>query len=281
VSEATADDTARFQRDGHVVCRGLLTPERCEALNAALSTLIERAAVQHARGALEDDFWRQMPRSAHAIEVFWMPESPGLPRFAESRVMRVGHVLHSKDPTFADLAFRSPVTRALVSVLGAGARVVQSAVVYKQPHDERVQFGFHQDAAYLTTEPAAGALALAFVALDDADADNGALVVAPGSHRAGLDEWLRLGDQGFERGGGMARPIERGAGVLLTMRRGDVALVDGLTYHASDPNHSSRRRRALIVHAMSSQARLRPSAWVQEPAGGFTELAPHVPHHDQ
>jgi len=265
----------RFEREGYVVCPGLLAPSACEALNAALSRIIERAGDEHARGARADDFWRQMSRSAGAIEVFWMPPLPGEaapaePRFVEARVMRVGHALHLHDEAFAAAARRSPITAALAEILGAGARIVQSAVVYKQPMSDLVQFGFHQDAAYLTSEPPA--LALAFVALDDADAENGALMVAPGSHRLGLGERLRLGAAGFERDGGRAHRIDRARSVLLPMRRGDVALVHGLTYHASDPNRSARPRRALIVHALGAGARLLPSSWVEEPEEGFVPL---------
>jgi phytanoyl-CoA hydroxylase len=165
---------------------------------------------------------------------------------------------------------RSPIADALVTLLGHGAHVVQSAVVYKQPRSEIVQFGLHQDAAYLTTEPQS--LALAFVALDDADAENGGLVVVPGSHQFGLGERLRLGPSGFERAAGRAHRVDPRSAVLLPLKRGDVAFLDGLTYHASGPNRSDRRRRALIAHAAGAAARMHASCWVQEPASGFATL---------
>lgn len=271
----------QFERDGYVVHRDVLEPATCDALVAALSEQIERLARLHERGEREDDFWRQLPRSAASIEVFWRPAPEGSKGYPESRVMRVGHALHVVDARFADLALRSPVAAALATALGPGARVVQSAVIYKQPHDDIVQFGFHQDAAYLTTEPSAGALALAFVALDDADAENGALMVASASHTHGLGERLRLGPAGFERAAGAPRHIRREDSVLLTMRRGDVAVVDGLTYHASDPNRSSRPRRGLIIHAIAKEARLAPTAWVKEPPEGFVAIELPVRDHDQ
>jgi ectoine hydroxylase-related dioxygenase (phytanoyl-CoA dioxygenase family) len=262
-----AAQVEQFRRDGYVVCPGLVGTDVAEGLTFVLSRLIARIGDEHARGLREEAFWNQLRRSAHDVEVMWIPGAPG---FAESRAMRIGHALHRHDGSFADLALRSPVTHALVSVLGAGAAVVQSAVVYKQPRSDAVQFGFHQDAAYLTCAPMS--LALAYVALDDAGAESGGLRVAPGSHRLGLGERLRLGANGYEPVSGARARIPPDQDRLLTLRRGDVALVDGLTYHASGPNQSSGPRRGLIVHAIGPGSRMEASSWVQPPPGGFPLL---------
>ena len=265
-----SEAVAYYEREGYVFCPGLLAPAACDALNAELSSIIERIGAEHARGERADDAWRQMPRSLSRIEVFWMPGAEA-PRFVERRVIRVGHTLHLDAPLFAEATLRSPIAGALAAALGQGTRVVYAAVVYKQPYSEFPRFSFHQDASYLPSEPFS--LALAYLALDDANAENGALIVIPRSHRDGLGERLRLGPEGFECVEGRLHPIDPDRAVLLPMRRGDVALVDGLTYHGSDPNRSARPRRALVIHALAGNARLLPSAWAQEPPEGFPRLS--------
>lgn len=256
-----------FAERGFEVVRGALAPERCAALRERLSELIARAGAEHARGERRADFWAQMPRSRHAIEVFWQDD--GRRGFEERLVMRVGHGLHLGDERFADAILRSPVAGALARAVGGPTDVVQSAVIYKQPESDAVQFGMHQDAAYLSPTP--GPLVLAFVALDPCDAENGALEVAPGSHRLGQGPFLRLTPNGFVE----ARRGQRaalGPGELLEMEPGDVALVHGLTYHASAPNRAKRPRRALVVHAIPAGATLEENGWMTVPEGGFARV---------
>ena len=249
------DQGAEYRARGFVVLRGLVDAQVCAALRAALSQVIEVAASQR-RAGRRVDFWEQMPRSRRASEVFF---EEGV-TFDEGRVMRVGHALHLAPGPFRDLALDSPLARALGAVLPPPVQVVSSAVVYKQPKSDVVQFGFHQDAAYLTYSPPV--LALAFLALDPCDAASGALQVVPGSHAHGIDLRLRLGERGFEPVSGREARYSANDAELLEMDAGDVAIVDGCAYHASDPNRSDAPRRAVIVHATGGDARPEPSNWV-------------------
>ena len=257
----------------------------------------------------ERDFWELLAASAHTAQVFFdlepTPASPtptdDLPAPAwESRAMRIGHGLHVAEPAFAAFARRPEIAAPLArfthvaALLSAGtppeqaahivysiapaaaggagapaAHFVQSAVIYKQPHSDRVQFGFHRDSAYLPTDPES--LVLAFVALDATTPENGCLEVIPGTHTEPLGVRLRLDPTGFTPVGREPRPpAERR--VLLPLARGSVAFVHGRALHASAPNTSSGPRRALIVHAKSALSRISPDSWVKEPAGGFPAL---------
>ena len=223
----------------------------------------------------------------------------------ESRAMRIGHGLHVAEPAFAAFARRpeiaAPLARfthvaALLSTgtspdaaahivnsasadpaVGSavpsapGARFVQSAVIYKQPHSDRVQFGFHRDSAYLPTDPES--LVLAFIALDPTTPENGCLEVIPGTHTEPLGLRLRLDPTGFTPVGREPRP-PADRRVLLPLSRGSITFVHGRTLHASEPNRSPVPRRALIVHAMSALSRLSPDSWVKEPESGFPEVEP-------
>jgi len=184
----------------------------------------------------------------------------------------IGHGLHEADPRFEAACLHGVVGETLAEAVGGDARVVQSAIIYKQPHNDIVQFGFHQDSAYLTTEP--DTLTLAFVALDAMDEENGCLEVVPGSHRRELIVRLRLGATGFVPDqGGDHPPIDGAGSVRLEIERGTLVVVRGRLLHGSKPNRSDRPRRALIVHAFdASRSRLWPGGWVREPPEGFVRL---------
>jgi phytanoyl-CoA hydroxylase len=285
-----------FAETGFFVGPSAIPEGDCDTLVAALSALIERVALAH-RGGLRParSFWELLPASAHGEEVFF-DEASGplgaLPAPAwEARAMRIGHGLHLTDPAFVAFCRRpevagplrrfahvaallsggaSPGEAARGALLAAGpARLVQSAVIYKQPRSDAVQFGFHRDAAYLPTEPES--LVLAFVALDAATPDNGCLEVIPGTHTEPLGLRLRLESGGFTPVGREPRPAAERA-VPLPLPRGSIAFVHGRTQHASAPNRSDGPRRALIVHAMSDRSRLAPDAWVKVPPGGLATI---------
>gem|GEM_PF-2382487 len=271
-----ADEQRAFARDGYFVRSGLIDDAIVDALLGRLSQLIERCAAEHLGGRRPSlDPWTILRDSQHDASVMWDPtrgSMPTDPREWEPLAMRVGHGLHLVDPLFAALARRPDVGGTLAQLIVDEPVVAHSAVIYKQPRSELVQFGGHQDAAYITTEPES--LVLAFVALDDMDADNGALEVAPGSHHDPVHVQLELGDQGFVPVTGAAPKESDYQLKLLPMRRGSVAFVHGRTLHASGPNRSDRRRRALIIHAISRTARLADWCWLRPPPQGFVPLTP-------
>jgi phytanoyl-CoA hydroxylase len=242
-----------------------------------LSRTITGVAREHLAGVRPSlDFWRIFQASQRGVSVFWdmSRESPAsLPAEEWERfAMRIGHGLHEADPVFAGACLQGVVGEALADAVGGDPRVVQSAVIYKQPHCDSVQFGFHQDSAYITSEP--DTLMLAFVALDAMNTENGCLEVIPGSHKRELLVRLRVGEMGFVPDDGRDPPPVDGAGaVSLVIDRGSLVVARGRLLHGSKPNRSNGPRRALIVHAMDVAAsRLWEGSWVQPPDDGFAPI---------
>ncbi|MRG95002.1 phytanoyl-CoA dioxygenase family protein [Polyangium spumosum] len=270
----TPAEQEAFARDGYFVRPGSVPATMVDALNARLSRLITRCAADHQDGTRKSlAFWDILRGSRDDASVCWDVSRGEMPARAEdweARAMRVGHGLHRVDDLFASAARGQAIGSVLSALLPPPAWIVQSAVVYKQPRSDVVQFGLHQDAAYLTTEPES--LVLAFLALDDMDAENGALSVVPGTHRDPLHVALAMGPDGFYPVEGRPRPERDYTPELLPMRRGTVAFIHGRTLHASGPNRSPRPRRALIVHAMSGTSRLASNTWIQPPPEGFQSI---------
>ena len=238
----SAAERAAFAADGFIVRPGAVAEETCAALCAQLSEIIAReAAARCAEAAPTLEFFEIFRRSAHRASVMWdlsRGGPAGLPPSEWERfAMRVGHGLHLVDERFRAAALAPGVGDVLATLIGGRAAIAQTAVVYKQPESEAVQFGLHQDAWYLTTEPES--LVLAFIALDDMDLTRGCLEVVPGSHREGLLARLMLTPGGFVAVGRDPYVADLKT-VPLVMRRGDVAFVARSSTASTRPSRGPR-----------------------------------------
>jgi ectoine hydroxylase-related dioxygenase (phytanoyl-CoA dioxygenase family) len=134
--------------------------------------------------------------------------------------------------------------QVLEQLMGEEALAVQSMFYFKPP-GSRGQ-ALHQDNFYLRVTP--GTCVAAWIAVDDADRENGGLVVVPGSGNMELvcpekaDASTFFTKEQIILPPGLAeQPID--------LRAGDVLLFNGSLIHGSYPNTSADRfRRAMIFH---------------------------------
>ena len=128
------------------------------------------------------------------------------------------------------------------ALIGQQAELTQSMLYFK-PAGARGQ-GFHQDNLYLRVTPLMGV----WVALDKADAENGAMEMITGSHLLGI---LPVEEADTERSFTANQTcvpswLKR---EVIELEPGDAVYFGGLTIHGSGPNVSSDRfRRAFICH---------------------------------
>ena len=131
---------------------------------------------------------------------------------------------------FKDLCF---------DLLGSDVRLYWDQAVYKKPNNEEI-FPWHQDNGYTYVEPQQ--YLTCWVALTDADEENGCPWVIPKVHRKGTLEH-RLTDLGFECFGD--DPPES---VKVPVRAGGVVVFSSLTPHKTGPNFTTDRiRKSYIV----------------------------------
>jgi phytanoyl-CoA hydroxylase len=156
----------------------------------------------------------------------------------------------------------SPAFKALMNnqqILGMAAqlsgakqlRVWHDQIQYK-PKEHGGRLHWHQDSPlWDNLQPKTEQLS-AWIALDDADVDNGCMFMVPGSYKWGdkiaqineLSDGIRLPET-FE---GHTVHI-----ILCPVRKGHVHFHHGLTWHGSGTNHSSRPRRAIAIHLMTEK----------------------------
>jgi phytanoyl-CoA hydroxylase len=175
---------------------------------------------------------------------------------------KIGHALHDLDPVF-DRISRQPRLAALARALGlVRPLLLQSMYLFKQPQIG-AEVDWHQDATYLHTRPVT--VTGLWIALDDADRDNGCLMALPGGHRGPLR-------QRFHRVGHRLvtetlddTPWPDTAPVALEARRGSLVVLHGLLPHASAPNRSARPRHAYALHLIDGRAEYAADNWLQRP----------------
>jgi len=252
-------DLAAYARDGFLVLPGFLSAADCDALQARAAELVggwDRRQVaafstrdqRHAR----DLYFRE---SGGAIRFFSEEDSPG-------HLNKIGHALHDLDPVF-DRVSRQPRLAELAATLRIGEPLLlQSMYLFKQPR-VGAEVGWHQDATYLRTEPAS--VTGFWIALDDADRDNGCLMALPGGHLGPLRQWFGYQDGELVTRTLDATPWPKVEPVALEARRGALIVLHGLLPHASAPNRLVRPRHAYALHLIDGRATYTADNWLQRP----------------
>jgi ectoine hydroxylase-related dioxygenase (phytanoyl-CoA dioxygenase family) len=138
---------------------------------------------------------------------------------------------------------------SLVRMLWPGEPLAVHALYFPKPPGGR-GMALHADTGYLPVDPPD--LAGCFIAVDDADRDNGALGVVRGSHRLRNLERRAIPTVDFIFPEEFVQPPDTEL-VLMEMKAGDVLFFHGGTLHSSMPNQTTDRwRRAFICHYISA-----------------------------
>lgn len=211
----TEADLGRFRTDGFFTVADVFTPEECDAILGH----IEQAAFELALGETGDG-----PLSYRPMMHLASPE-----------LMRV-----ATDGRWAPI---------VLPLLGTGdARLYWEQAVAKPPQ-ARTELPWHQDNGYTPLLPEE--YITCWLALDDADEDNGCLWVIPGSHRSGTQRHHDGGSGPFRVG--HDGPAEDG--LAVPVQRGSVLVFSSLLMHRSGPNTTDRSRRAWIIQFCPGDAR--------------------------
>lgn len=182
-------DVDAYARDGFAVLPDFVPQADCEALKTRAAELVagfDRSAARTAFSTVDqaharDRYFRD---SGGDIRFFVEPDAP-------DQLNKIGHALHDLDPVF-DRFSRQPALAALAGAIGIEAPLLlQSMYLFKQSLVGG-EVGWHQDATYLRTDPPS--VTGFWVALDDADRDNGCLIALPGAHRGPLRQWFGYRD---------------------------------------------------------------------------------------
>lgn len=235
-----AELVAAYARDGYVDGGPVLTPEQVEVLKREL----DRVVAERATAGVPQPYCISAMGQAGAP--IWQIVDIWLASAAFAALLR--------QPRIVALAKR---------LMGCDRlRLWHDQIQYKPANGGGVNW-WHQDWPYWRVIGPADAVLTAWIALDDADADNGCMSMVPGSHRWG-DQIALLHAQGGERADHDVNSFAAGlpaacgeASVRAVVRpvpAGHVHFHHAFTWHGSHANASLRPRRAIALHLMSDRA---------------------------
>lgn len=221
---------------GYVVVRGVLSAAEREAVLLGWDELVGEAAVR-------------VGLSAAAF----------VDRFPQNRD------LWRKQRAFATLLFDSSQAEAARAFLGVGGvRLFHDHAICKPVRGSGV-IPWHQDSAYWPLDRVGLSL---WTPVDGVDVDGGCLEVLDGSHRDGAGT-----PQDF-----LGAPAPFGDDdpriVRLPVGPGETVVLNGLTWHRSAPNRSTRERLAYLTLWVPATARFVPAHASWHPTAAHIRVAP-------
>ncbi len=243
IENFTERDRQSFSRDGFLV----------------IDQLLDTECLPQLQQAFDDQFHGKFETGVRPDEVNWQAETddPAL-----TRQICNGW---KANRDIARVVLNQSLGRLIGELAGwNGVRIMIDNVLWKPPATKSP--GYHQDSAYLSWFTPSDLLTC-WIALDDTQANGGTLEFVRGSHR-----WQSGEPEGeFHAPRDYRKPMHKAAAreavdpeiVAVEVRAGGGSFHHGWTWHGSGPNASANPRRALMLHAMRSDAEYQPQNFDQ------------------
>ena len=234
----SATQIASYETNGYLAIEDVLTASALEELRRVTDEFVEKSRTVTANDEIFD------LESGHSAT------SPSL--------RRIKHPL-TRHPVYAKFARHDPILDLVECLLGPNLRFHNNKVNMKNPSDGSA-VEWHQDWAFYphTNDD----LLEVGIALDDMTAENGALMVIPGSHRDRT--WNHHQDGLFV--GAITDPAFRATGAVpVTIKAGGITLHHVRMVHGSRPNRSDKPRRMFFIGFCAVDA------WPLVPSGDSLE----------
>ncbi len=221
-----AEQIASYHRDGYLILRGLYTPEEAAAFQKESDRLLNADFV-HPNNLRTPR--RKLENGTEFIE-------------------RIDPVVDVSS-LFSDVVYDTRITAPLEDLFGEPAKLFKDKLIFKAP--SMSGYSMHQDYSWWQPQGEEselpniqpGKILSVMVAIDAADALNGAIELFPGAHHTLLSTPGELRNMHADE----IEKIDLSTGVLGEASPGDVVIFHSLTPHRSAVNRSTRSRRQLYM----------------------------------
>jgi ectoine hydroxylase-related dioxygenase (phytanoyl-CoA dioxygenase family) len=156
------------------------------------------------------------------------------------------------DEVYRQLLYHEPLLDIAESLIGPNIQLFHDQALYK-PARHGGEVPWHQDNGYWRCTPAN--LVSIWMALDDADEDNGCMNVIPGSHLENAPDHDRAVSEKGELPALLQANVEENRAAPVPLKAGYAMVHHCLMLHQTNPNRSQRRRRAMVIHYMPTGTR--------------------------
>lgn len=225
----------QFRACGYAVLRGVFAPAEVAEMAAGFDRAYAEG-LRHGRSFRHGNlFYRVTPDANLGAIVRYVQ----WPSWRDPVLER-----YRRDPRLLDI---------LRPLIGDNLKQIINQLHWKPPGAAFADFAFHQDARFRRPRSAYRDLAASYVqtgiAVDAHRADNGAMIVLPGSHLLGemdFTDGVRVMDRALAEADLIRLGLDPARAVTLEMAPGDLALWSVMTVHGSGPNRSDDDRRLYI-----------------------------------
>jgi len=277
----SAAQVRQFHDDGFLVLEAAIPRAETESLKAAALEIVDAFDIERHRTVFSttdrdsgrDEYFFDSAEDVHCfLEEDALGPAGELLKPPRLAINKIGHALHDLDPVFGAFC-RQPLIGAVLREIGYRNPVLwQTMYIFKQPFIGG-EVRWHQDASYLITEPAT--VTGIWVAIEDANRDNGCLWVQPGGHRSPLRQIYQVD---WDKRQGLLTDLDTTPwpsdteAVALEVAAGSVVFFHDHLPHYSSPNRSERSRHAFTLHVGERGAAWSEKNWLQRPALGDFRL---------
>lgn len=283
--QVTVDQYRAFRRDGFLIVPGLASQEDVRELRQHTADLMEgKLPEQKTKRMQERDIVDDGGTTVQGLEA---PPDHLSPEEKAQHFLRI-HMLHRKLELHERYLLHPRLLDVLEVLIGPDVLALQSMLFLKPPG--KPGQGWHQDSYYIPTHP--DTLCGAWIAIDDADEQNGAMWFAKGSGNEpvyppcpemgyGFGDKL-VSDINYVRGVSndddsknmLSRVADRYDQVLGSVKAGDVVFFNGHVLHRSKRNWSQDRyRRAFVGHYCNARSF---TQWGKDESRGGEHASPIV-----
>ena len=232
----TVPQQTHFQTQGYVIIEDLYSRDAMQALkqHAIDMCLDPTTPTENVKWNAKAKAESEKYQGAQALHSFWRP--------------------HTISEPFRNLCADPTLTDRLASILGPDVVTFNGLAIFKSS-EIGLAFPYHQDMWYFQKNNDIAQSCAIWLALDDADEENGCLWVVPESHSGRLYDHVEpageYNQQEF-REVLEAREMEE---VSVQLQSGSALFFDGRLLHRSGPNKSRRDRACYVIHNTSADTR--------------------------
>ena len=255
----------QYRTDGYLVLEEAITKSRIDKLKSAALQIVDEFDIDRHRAVFttsdrdsgRDDYFFDSAEAVHCfLEEGALNREGKLLKPPRLAINKIGHAMHDLNPVFKAFCQQALFGEVLRDIGYKAPLLWQTMYIFKQPHIGG-EVRWHQDGSYLISDPAT--VTGIWVAIEDANRDNGCLWVQPGGHRSPLREIYEVDWQKRE---GVLTDLDKAPWPGTTEAIAvEVPLGSVVIFHDHMPHYSSQNRSDFSRHAFTLHVAEKASGW--------------------